>query len=343
MIRREFLGGAFLGTTMAAAASAQAGAKPKFGIDVFSLRSQGWSPFEYLDYVKRQGAHVCFFSEIRFLGGLEAGHLKKVREHAAGLGLELEIGNRSICPSSKAFDAAAGAAEEQLTRLLEAASIVGSKVVRCFLGTMADRPNLERCIGDTVAVLRKVRTRAMDAGVKIAVENHAGDMQARELKGLIEAAGKEFVGACIDSGNATWTLEDPHLTLETLAPYCVTSGVRDSQLWRVPEGVAMRWVRMGEGNVDIGPWVKKYVELCPGKTMALEIIVLPQPRVFAFMEQKFWEAYRGVPAWEFSRFLALAEKGKPSPGAPVPKEMAIQKEREDLEASAAFTRQILKL
>ena len=35
----------------------------------------------------------------------------------------------------------------------------------------------------------------MDAGLKIAIENHAGDMQARELKMLIEEAGKDFVGA----------------------------------------------------------------------------------------------------------------------------------------------------
>jgi 3-oxoisoapionate decarboxylase len=45
-------------------------------------------------------------------------------------------------------------------------------------------------IDDTVAVLKGVRSRAVDAGVKIAVENHAGDMQSRELKRLVEAAGQ---------------------------------------------------------------------------------------------------------------------------------------------------------
>ena len=52
----------------------------------------------------------------------------------------------------------------------------------------------------------------MDAGVRMAIENHAGDMQARELEGLIEAAGPEYVGVCLDSGNPVWTIEDPHLT-----------------------------------------------------------------------------------------------------------------------------------
>ena len=45
--------------------------------------------------------------------------------------------------------------------------------------------------------------------VMLAVENHAGDMTARELLTLINAAGSDFVGATIDSGNATWALEDP--------------------------------------------------------------------------------------------------------------------------------------
>jgi hypothetical protein len=46
-------------------------------------------------------------------------------------------------------------------------------------------------------------------------------------------------------------LEDPHMTLEMLAPYADTSHLRDSAVWRVREGIAVRWVNMGDGNVDI--------------------------------------------------------------------------------------------
>src|SRR5580704_4099792 len=78
---------------------------------------------------------------------------------------------------------------------------------------------LEAHIENTVKVLRSVRQQALDLGVRIAVENHAGDMQAREVKGLIEAAGTDFVGSCLDTGNPMWVAEDPFVTLETLAPY----------------------------------------------------------------------------------------------------------------------------
>ncbi len=342
MRRREFLAAA-----AAAPESSQLEGAPliKLGIDLFSLRSQGWTAFEYLDYCARLKAKVVHFSEIRFLGGLEADHLSRVRAHAAALGLEVEIGMRSICPSSKAFDPAQGTAEAQLTRMIESARLIGSPIVRAFLGTSADRAGptpIEGHIENTVKVLRQVRSRVLDAGLKVAVENHSGDMQARELKTLIEEAGRDFVGACIDSGNPLWAIEDPHLTLATLAPYCLTSHLRDSAVWRVPEGAAVSWVRAGQGNVGIREWVRRFAELCPGRALSLEVIVT-QPRIFPFLEPKFWDGYRRTPAWEFSRFLAIAEKGTPRPAsAPVPKEQAAAREREDLEASFSFAEELLK-
>jgi sugar phosphate isomerase/epimerase len=340
MTRRQF--------TIAAAttaAVAQNKAPVRLGIDLFSIRSQGWTPFEYLDYCARWKARVVHFSEIRFLGSLEPEHLRKVREHAAELGIEIEIGMRSICPSSKMFDPKQGTAEEQLTRMIESARIIGSPIVRAVLGSMDDRkaPGIEPHIEATVHVLRSVRSRVLDNGLKIAIENHAGDMQARELKTLVEEAGRDFVGVCLDSGNPLWTIEDPHLTLETLHPYVLTSHVRDTAVWRVPEGAAVAWVRMGEGNVGIDDYVRKYQALCPGRALSLEIIVTGA-RIFAFEDAKFWEAYRNTPAWEFERFLAIAEKGTPRPKQePVAKELAQQREREDLEASLRYTHKLLNI
>jgi hypothetical protein len=57
--------------------------------------------------------------------------------------------------------------------------------------------------------------------------------------------------------------------------------------------------------------------------------------VFPYLDPKFWEAYRNVPAWQFSRFLAIAERGKPSAGPAKPVDAAAA-ERADLEASAEY-------
>ncbi len=339
MTRRSFIAAA--GAAPALAAAAQ---PVRLGVDLFSLRTQPWNAFEYLDYCAKWKAKVVHFSEIRFMGSLEDDHLRKVRDHAGKLGIEVEIGMRSICPTSTAFDPKQGTAEEQITRMLHAAKVVGSPIVRCFQGTMMDRRTpggIDARIDDSVKVLRSVKSRVVDSGLKIAIENHAGDMQARELKRLIEEAGKDFVGACLDSGNPLWALEDPHLTLETLHPYVLTSHIRDSSVWRVPEGAAVAWVRMGEGNVDIDGYVRKYQEWCPGRALSLEVIVTP-PRNYPYLDPSFWEPFKTTPAWEFARFLKLVENGKAHPtDPPVSKEMAPQKEREDVEASLRYAHKLL--
>lgn len=328
------------------AAAAQSAPAVKLGVDLFSLRSQGWTPFQLLDYCAAQKARVVHFSEIRFIGSLEPDNLRKVRAHAGELGIEIEIGMMSVCPSSKMFQAVAGTAEEQIGRMIDAAGLVGSKIVRAVLGSAEDRrPGpIERHIENAARALRGVRSKAMDAGIRIAIENHAGDMQARELKMLVEEAGKDFVGVCLDSGNPLWAIEDPHLTLETLAPYVLTSHLRDSAVWRVPEGAAVAWVRMGEGDVRIDEWVRRYAALCPGRALSIESIVTG-PRVFPFLNLGFWDAYRNMPAWEFARFLEIAERGKPHPAVPrsPDRESAQRKEREDVEASLAFTRKLLEI
>jgi 3-oxoisoapionate decarboxylase len=287
----------------------------RLGLDTYSLRSQNWTAFQQLDFCASHGVQVAHFSEPRLIGSLERRHLEAVRAHADARGIALEIGMLSFCPSSGIFDPSQGTAEEQLARVIDAAVIVGSPLVRCVVGNAFDRRTpggIAAHIDTALAVLRRVRSRAIDAGIKIAVENHSGDMQARELKMLVETAGTDYVGVCIDSGNASWAIEDPHLTLETLAPYVLTSHMRDSAVWNSAEGAVAQWTRMGEGNVDIARYIKTYVEKCPGRAVSLELIMHRQ-RVFDYRDPEFWTAYRDTPAWEFSRFLARADRGEPRP------------------------------
>ena len=51
---------------------------------------------------------------------------------------------RSICPTSAMFDKAQGTAEEQLGRMVDAAKIVRSPIVRAVLGSARDRQGRHR-------------------------------------------------------------------------------------------------------------------------------------------------------------------------------------------------------
>ena len=320
--------GSSTSTSAAAATMTQAAAsatRPKLGLDTFSLGAQNWTPVQILEFGAKWKLDVIQFSEIRFLGSpdwqvaLDPANLKSIRAKADELGIKIEVGMRSFCPTSGSFDKAAGTGEEQLGRMIDAARILGAPFVRCFQGTQADRSsNIDKHIDESIKVLRNLRSKAMDASVKISVENHAGDMQARELKRLIEESGKEFVGATIDSGNAMWTIEDPHLTLETLAPYGLTSHMRDSYVWNSERGTAVQWSRMGDGNIGMEDYVRKFVAQCPGKTVNLEVIVQNSPRLFNYRDPQAWAIFQTTPAWEFARFLSRCEAGTPRPLPPAP-------------------------
>ena len=329
----------------------------KLGVDHYSIRSQGWDAFGYLEYSKRIGLDLVHFSDLAPFESTEEGYLRDVKAKADELGLLLEAGMGSICPTSTTFRSERGSAEEQVTQMLHIASVLGSPVLRCFLGSSADRRTaepLETHIQATVDTCHAVRETALDLGVKLAIENHAGDLQGRELKELIERAGPDYVGACIDSGNPLWTLEDPMVTLEHLAPYTVTSHIRDTCVWMHPQGAAVQWVAMGDGNVGMGQWAQEYQKRCPGVPFTLEIITGGAPRVMPYFDQEFWTPYRNVPAFEFARFEKLVREGTPfmgtmvtvQPGQDLPKEYQdalVAQQRVDLERSVQHCREVLGL
>ena len=208
--------------------------------------------------------------------------------------------------------------------------------MRAFLGTSADRTGstpMEAHIENTVKVLRAVRSQVVDAGIKIAVENHSGDMQAWELKNLIEEAGKDFVGACLDTGNPIWAVEDPMVTLDVLAPYTLTTHVRDAVVYEHPRGAAAQWVALGDGSIDFHAFFKRFAQLCPGAPVQFEIITGRPPRVLPYLEPDFWNVYPKAKASEFARFVALAKNGHPFTGAmiiaDVPGEKPMQHEKRE--------------
>jgi hypothetical protein len=207
-----------------------------------------------------------------------------------------------------------GTPNSYLQQGITVAKAVGSASLRCFLGSGEDRRGklpIEAHIENTVKALKSVRSIAVDAGVKIAVENHSGDMQARELRTLIEEAGKDYVGACLDTGNCMWVVEHPIITLEVLAPYVVTSHFRDSAVFEHPRGAAAQWVALGDGSVDFKDFVHRYRELVPNAAIHLENITGRVPQVLPYLEQDFWKAFPRANASEFARFVALTKSGQP--------------------------------
>jgi sugar phosphate isomerase/epimerase len=328
----------------------------KLGVDIYSLRWQGWDALQLLEYCHALGVDVVHYSDVGCFASLDERYLAELRDRAMSLGMGIEVGMGSICPTSTTFRREKGPAAEQVERMLRVAHTLGSSTLRCYLGANADRQTatpLKEHIAATVATCRAVRPLALELGVKLAIENHSGDLQGRELAGLIEQAGVEHVGACIDAGNPFYVVESPFVTLDHLAPYVVTSHVRDTAVWEHPRGAAMQWVAMGDGNIGIDRWATRYAHECPQSSFTLEIITGRNPQVLPYLEPGFWTPYPDTPAEEFVRFMGLARAGQPFigpmltaargdvPGAYEP--AFVLQQRVDLERSVRYCREVLKV
>src|SRR6266446_284118 len=294
--------------------------KLKLGFDNYAIRALGWKAPRLLEYAASLNLDTVLLSDLEAYENHAEGYLKEIKAQADAQGIEIQVGMLSICPGSKMFDSRRGTAEEQLKLTIRIARALGSSIARCVLGHADDRKSnggIEARIVETVKVLKNVRSFALDSGVKIAVENHAGDMQAWELITLIEEAGREFVGATMDSGNSTWALEDPLLNLEMLGPYAVTTGIRDSAVWETADGAVLQWTAMGEGNVDWKCYFARFAELCPNAPVQLEIIS-GRPIPIPYLRDEFWDAYPKARIREFMKFAALARRGSPKQPFVVP-------------------------
>jgi sugar phosphate isomerase/epimerase len=349
MTRRQFIAT----TAGAVAASATTGAQTgrhALGIDNFAVRAMGWKAPQLVDYAASLGCNSLFITDFDALESMEDAYLTSVRERAAAKSLKVQLGTWSIDPTSKAFRPKWGTAEEHLALGIRAAKALGSPVLRVVLGTWEDRltdGGIARHIEQVVKVCRSQKSRAVDANVKIAVENHAGDMHSTELRQLVETAGKDFVGVTRDSGNALWTLEDPLDNLRTLAPYVATTSLRDSAVWETPKGAAVAWTAMGEGQVDLKTYFDEFTKLCPGVPVHIETIS-GFNREFAYLTPEFWRAWPDMPAERFARFLAIAKQGKARPTFQPPQGEGRQKaeqeyQRGEIERSVKYCKDVLNL
>lgn len=352
--RRGFLAAsaaAATATTFPAAESAPRRRGIPLGFDNFAVRALDWDADRLVEHAAALRCDAVFITDFApFRGKTDDAALAGLRARAADRGVAILLGSWSVCPSAKRFKRDWGTAEEHLALGIRMAKAVGSPAFRVILGDSSDRlaeGGIAARIADTVAVLKRCRPLAIEAGVKIAVENHAGDLTSRELLALVEEAGPDVVGVNFDSGNACWALEDPVAALDRLAPHVLTTSLRDSMVWESPRGVTVQWTAMGEGCTDLVAFFDLFEKRCPGVTVNVETIS-GFARELPLLDRDFWKAYADVRAEDLAGLLALARKGRAiEPFQPPEGRDRVEAERDhqlaELARSIAHCRDVLGL
>lgn len=116
-------------------------------------------------------------------------------------------------------------------------------------------------------------------GLDAGIENHK-DFLAPELADLLRAVGSERLGACVDVGNNLALLEDPMTTVETLAPFAVTTHLKDMAVRPYARGFELSEVPLGTGILPLAEMVDVLRRARPDVHFCLEMITrdpLPVP------------------------------------------------------------------
>lgn len=305
MIRRAFL---------ASAATALLPAAPrnwKLGINTYCLRFQAWHDRRLFDYCAGQKLDAIFLQDSLDPAAMDPKHWAEVRAWSKDLDLPVQTGGGAILPKTPDGISTAVAT---LRRNIQRAATMGSPIVRALLASdryaMPDGP-VERHIETAARILREVRSQAMDAGLKVGIENHK-ELQAWETRQLIETAGKEFVGSYLDTGNPVFVAEDPATTLEELGPYAVTFHLRDSVVYEHPDGVSVQWVPLGEGTIDFKALLARAAQILPPVNVYCKPITARPAVTIPVYKTEFWTKwFPRARARDLGSFLALARRGRP--------------------------------
>ena len=130
--------------------------------------------------------------------------------------------------------------------------------------------------------------------LRLAVENHK-DWLAPELAGILRRLASEWVGACVDLGNNLALLEDPYAVVEELAPFAVSTHIKDMALRDDADGLLLAEVPLGEGSLDLPRLVRVLRRANPEVALMLEMITRDPLRI-PCLTQAYWATFETVPA-----------------------------------------------
>lgn len=287
--------------------------KVPIGLCNHSLRSMQLNATQLIEYAIKHKLDSVLFNNFQPFENLDEFYLTELRKLAQSANVSIYIGAGNISEKSPGFSDKYGTAKELLKEGIRVAGLIGSPIVGCRIGSIEDRYSeggIEAHIEAVVKVMKLLRQQALDARIKFAFENHAGDLRTSELLKLIRETGTDICGALFDPANAVWAMEDPMVALDNLGSAIICTSVRDVQAWETKDGATFQGTAIGDGLLDFRLYAKMMAERNPGVPVHIETIS-NSARPVPFLKSEFWKGFPNLRAVEIVDFLKFIKKGRP--------------------------------
>jgi 3-oxoisoapionate decarboxylase len=104
--------------------------------------------------------------------------------------------------------------------------------------------------------------------IPLGIENHK-DWLADDLAAMLAKHSSEYLGVCLDFGNNISLLDDPMHAIEVLAPYTVSTHLKDIAVAPAADGLLLSEVILGEGLLDLPRAISLVRQFRPSTRMSL--------------------------------------------------------------------------
>jgi 3-oxoisoapionate decarboxylase len=292
--RRHFLG------TFAAAAASRGWAVPRSRMGIASTcYMTAWRPkdtYEFLEHCQALGA-----------GGIQASlsstdplYLKKLRSRAEQAGMYLEFMIGMPKQDTSAFEAAVKAAKSAGGVCVRANCLPGRRYETFSDLTEWQRLNVEahEAIDRALPIVEK-------HGMALALENHK-DWTAAEMAALMKQKSSEYLGVCLDTGNNVSLLDDPMDAVELLAPYALSTHLKDIGVARYEDGFLLSEMPFGEGFLNLKQIVAAVRRARPKTKITLEMITR-NPLEVPCLTDKYWVTFPSRNGKYLARTLRMVD------------------------------------
>lgn len=292
--RREFLGTISLGalglrlptenrTTMCLAYTSFV-VRMLQGRDILKTTAAALGADTFFDLCHRAGASGCQL-DLSQLESHDPEYLRRLRARLDELQLAIELSVPSKwLESDEAYDEMAGIARTLGASRLRVALLYGRRY-ESFTTREEWRAFAERWRAALVHRKGSIERHRLRVGI----ENHK-DWLTAELVALLRHLDSPYIGACVDFGNNVAMLEDPVETVEALAPFAVTTHLKDMAVRQTPDGFELSEVPLGRGLLPLPRLIDTLRRAQPDVRFVLEMITrdpLPVP----YRTDRYWSAF----------------------------------------------------
>lgn len=181
--------------------------------------------------------------------------------------------------------------------------------------------------------------------IPFALENHK-DWTLDQMVPLLKSYSSEYLGACLDFGNNIALLDDPLDVAEQLAPFAITTHVKDMGVEPYEDGFLLSELPLGEGFLDLPRMFSLVHEARPRTNFNLEMITRDPLKVPCFTD-RYWATFPDRSGLHLARTFRLVRdhtKHEPLPRlSQLPHDEQLRVEAENVKSCLQYAHQKLNM